>query len=82
MPVVSASSSICSCSEMLLAQTGYATCPRLAPGESSVEAEMLCDFRLLFSAQRVEEGTAMQTFLQHSPQEKHWDRVSHFTQGY
>ena len=47
-----------------------------------MEAETLFDLTLLSSAQRVEEGTAMQTFLQRGPQEYHWDQVSHFTWGY
>lgn len=61
--------------------TGFAPCPRLAHGQSCMEAERLCDFRLLFSAQWGEEGTAKQIFLQHSSQKNQWDQVSHLTQG-
>lgn len=43
-----------------------------------MEAEKLFDLALLSSAQRVEEGTSMQTFLQ----EYHRDQVAHFTWGY
>lgn len=76
MLVVSNSSSICSYSETLLAKPG------LAHGKSCMEAEMLFDLTLLFPDKQVEEGTAMQTFLQRGPQEYHWDQVSHFTWGY
>lgn len=45
-----------------------------------MDAEILFDLTLLSSAQRVEEGEATQTCLQHGPQD-HWGQVSHFTRG-